>query len=378
MIPVIAELHPIFVSHGEHFSDWLSAFGPNGEPLWDYGPVNDVRSYGAPAILPDGKVVFGFRDRTALTHAFDPQSGEIVWSGPFSSREPLVDSNGNLYTSSHSGLDKVDGATGAALWDTVPNASPPAAISLDEHTLYTRYNYSEDGIFAKFGLQAVNAEDGSTRWRFTPDRSDMAAAGLEHDFLSNWATPVVGGNGIVFVQDADANVLYAIRDNGDSVEQLWEYWPASAEVIRPFEAGSGKFFIYNATGDGPRLVATDGEAVYMGVFARHAFGGYPASVHAVNMDGESIWHTPVEGDVVLGSPVVTNDAVYILGGGNRDFPGTNALYCLDRDDGQILWQMNVCPPHGDVSESIALAPDGTIYVATTDPDGSGSILRALR
>ena len=105
--------------------------------------------------------------------------------------------------------------------------------------------------------------------------------------------------------------------------------------------------------------------------------GYPATFHAVGVDGVPRWRTALAGDVGPGSPVVTPEAVYILGQGDHEIPGNNALYCLDRDTGEILWQEPVATVNGDVGEAIALAPDGTICVATTGLDGDGSVIMAL-
>ncbi|MCC6152713.1 MAG: sigma-70 family RNA polymerase sigma factor [Candidatus Hydrogenedentes bacterium] len=374
-MPAIDTHGRVFVSHGEdaftnlNGPDWLSAFDPKGRMLWEYGPVNAPRSTGSAAILPDGKVLFAFADRT--THAFDPQTGSIAWSAGFSNREMLIDSHGNFYTSSRAGLEKADGSSGVALWDPIPNVSTPATLSIDERTLYARGKGSDDNLVVKFSLQAINAENGTPLWNFRPEESE--------DFLENWATPVIGRDGTVYVQDSGTGMLYAIRDNVDSAEQLWAYSPVSASLFQPTGTIEKEISMFNPSSDSPRLIATDGEAVYMGAFG-YPVGilARPASVHAVGINGETLWHTALEEDVVTGSPVVTNDAVYILGGGDDNAPGANALYCLDRDNGQILWQMNVSPPHSDVGESIALAPDGTIYVATTGPNGEGSILRALR
>ncbi|MDZ4859982.1 MAG: sigma-70 family RNA polymerase sigma factor [Candidatus Hydrogenedentes bacterium] len=377
-MPSVDDTGRIFSSHGESGGDWLSAYSPKGELLWEFGPVDERRNLAGPGLLSNGDVVFGFRD--GELRSFDPNDGSVQWSAQLrlaTSSSALIDSNDGVYIEAPTATRfmKIDGMTGEVLWPEGGVATLDvtesnwfrgwsATLSPDEQRMYS--SFAEERL-GQGALQALDANTGDMLWRFTPEGTT--------EFLTNWATPVVSGDGIVYIQDAQSGYLYAVADNGDAGAQLWAYDPVQAGIVQRFETTDESYGINEIqvrSHDTPRLVATDGEAIYMGVF------GSPASVHAVTTDGNGAWHTALVDDAIVGSPVVTNDAVYVLGGGDRDVQGANALYCLDRNNGEILWQMNVASPGGDVGESIAIAPDGTIYVASTALDGAGSILRALR
>jgi len=365
----------IFGTHGALGEDVFAAYTPEGKLVWEFGPVKRGPGRAAPTVLPNGKVLQPFDDGTVKS--FDPASGVVVWSLDVLIRaghNPLVDSQSNVYfpAQAESNLLKIDGNTGALIWpDRVDfkgvdsERGLSVALSNDEQRLYLTNFIAPQ---TKGYLSAVDATDGSVVWTFAPEDSQQ--------FLrKNWATPAVAGDGTIFVQDAWTGQLYALSDNGAAASLRWQYNPIDTGVVQRYEDVTEDVFVNTyriAVRDAPRSIATDGESVYMSVY------GSPASVHAVSVDGEARWRTALLDDAIVGSPVVTPDAVYVLAAGDERVPGSSSLFCLDRSSGSVLWQMPVARPYGDTGESIALGTDGTIYLASSSHEETGAVMRAWR
>jgi RNA polymerase sigma-70 factor (ECF subfamily) len=395
VMPTVALDGSILADYGKRGENFFGRFSAKGELLWEVGPFDGKRSLGTPTMLSDGTIVHAFNPTTELMAAYEPLTGAERWKleGVHARHEaPTVDSRDNLYIAAQgpAGLARIDGDTGELIWPKDPspdadmfNANASPSLSVDESTLYagvrpgTVSNRSSgQEVLERIPgrILAVSANDGKVKWSYDPN--DDPGPPPEHPFDPNWGPPIVGQDSTLYFQDAGSGKLIALVDGGSSVSVRWAYDPRWAGDVPRFEERDDSRYVFETpynSHDTPRMTATDGTSVYLGNW------GYPASVHAVNVeDGTAVWRTALEGNPVIGTPTVTPDAVYILASGDDEIEGTNALFCLDRKSGEILWEYPVAGPHGDTGEAIGLGPDGTIYVMSSGLDGDQCVLMALR
>ena len=343
----------LYLNFGDEGRDYMACYSPNGDLVWQTGPFEGRRSLCTPVSTAAGAIVMGFRDQTF--RAFDSATGDEMWSVelPADVRglmigSPVYDEAGDLYITggAKAGLLKVDVANGSVVWrQQVPDevdwhgtASCPT-LSHDGATIYVGRGSLSPGI-GEGGIYAVDAQSGTTRWRYTPEDVDL--------FNVGWPSPMVGPDGTVYQQNEQDGRLYAIDDRGDEGVLKWS-----------FNTGS----VRNC----PRFPAVDEDTVYVGSI-RPA-----ATVFALDFDGNVKWEHALT-DMSMGSPVVTPDAVYVLSAIE------GILLALDRDDGAELWRMPVARAmFGDTGEAVTIAPDGTLYLATAGRPGEDkqSVLLAI-
>ena len=199
-------------------------------------------------------------------------------------------------------------------------------------------------------LYCVNASDGTTVWNRTIE---------ERPSCYGVASSPLIYNDTVFVNSFSDGTMHAFRFNGT---ELWNFSTGSqiGHYISP-AAYNGKVFFGGA---GPALYcidiathnkvwsfstsdmisttpAIDGGMVY---FATESM------MYALNLDGQEIWNRSLS--CKLSSPAVAHDRVYI-GGLNK------YLYCLDADDGSIIWSESV----GGEIKSSPVITGGMVYTA---------------
>ncbi|MCC6154642.1 MAG: sigma-70 family RNA polymerase sigma factor [Candidatus Hydrogenedentes bacterium] len=322
----------------------MASFTPTGSLRWTSPGVESNRSQSIPAFLPSGDLVHMYRDGSIRAH--DTSNGREKWTVPvFETLDsnlgptagPTIDSNGNIYSGGRwtdNVFLKISPA-GSVLWKTrVPDGdkamgagASSAALSIDEKTVYI--GWDEKVPSGSGGVYALDAETGEIRWQFRDSETVL--------FKAAWAAPTVGPDGTIYQQDAASGIVYALKDNGDTVSVKWTYSPASP-------------------GDAPRMLALDSEALYFGTLGQ---GDDRGVVGALNFNnGDPIWlHVFPEGKEI-GTPNVTREAVYVT---VQEF----GLAALEKRTGTLLWEKKQIRQGAEAGETVALGADGTIYWAVT-------------
>jgi outer membrane protein assembly factor BamB len=225
------------------------------------------------------------------------------------------------------------------------------------------------------GASPVRARyDGDRPWSFA------TARGI-------FSTPVVGGNGTVYVGSADG-YFYALRSDG---HRLWRFRTggiidaAAALGTRvkkgrspPITFGSGDELLYHLRTTprlprkrrilwtfGPTLPPAGGQEVSwwegnpaIGPGGTIYVGNTGGGAYAINPNGTQRWATP-RGQSVWSTPAFGQGSQ-----AGNSFWGSVDLYAFSLDqDGRLRWQ-TFTP--GYVTSSPALGSDGTVYVGSFD------------
>jgi alcohol dehydrogenase (cytochrome c) len=191
-------------------------------------------------------------------------------------------------------------------------------------------------------ISSANVSKLQEAW--TLELTGKAAAGVE-DAGSFAANPVVV-NGVVYIQDLDANV-YAVDLATGKLD--WEY-PVG---------------IPEASGPGPDGVAVANGAVYgdssTAVFALSAATGKPIWV-------DSHLLTKGQGKFEI-QPQVANGRVYIASA-YGDGPGGGVLLALDAATGKLLWSFNTLRSPDPSVQAIGVGSGGAWETPLVGTDGS--------
>lgn len=143
----------------------------------------------------------------------------------------------------------------------------------------------------------------------------------------NYSTPVTGSDGTIYIGSGDG-ILYALNSDGTL---KWTYTTGNT--------------IYGSV-----TIGSDG-TIYV--------GSYDKNLYAISSDGTVLWEYDIEGGVMVASPVVGADGTIYIG--SKDC----TLYAIN-SDGTLKWSTTLydSDPNAWIGGSVALASDGTIYVAT--------------
>jgi len=245
-----------------------------------------------------------------------------------------------LYVSCSRGICAVATDTGNERWSY--DESPWGVLPRDE-TVY----------LVDSTLIALDATDGSVRWRFETN----AASGREWAVVSDDTISLVTETGQVFGIDttdgseqwrweADTGVVAAPAVRGDTV------YLATPTDIRALAATDGSERWRFEPAQSPRAVFVIGDAVYLEASEASAVN----TLYALDAsDGTERWQFQTGSEF---PPTVTADTVYAWGRENR-------LHALEPDDGTVRWQhvqshQHTFSPAGD---------NETVYIATTDTLG---------
>ncbi|ELY69230.1 Pyrrolo-quinoline quinone [Natrinema pellirubrum DSM 15624] len=156
-------------------------------------------------------------------------------------------------------------------------------------------------------IAAMNASDGSVRWRVTVEKDEIASASFgrptiqdETLFVANWPNKVSA---------------YDIEDGST----IWERERAEQmQLCTP------------ATDDGIIVMSRSGVALLE------------------TNDGNSVWERDLDGNATEGTVAVTDDTV-LLSDGNTEF------HALDLETGEVRWSREF---HGETQPVVA---DGVVY-----------------
>jgi alcohol dehydrogenase (cytochrome c) len=224
---------------------------------------------------------------------------------------------------------------------TVTNAAAPKPLASGSWP-YSNGDLSNTRNAAGSTVTSANVSGLKQAWTFHITGSAAAGVGSDGALAAN---PIVV-NGVVYIQDLDANVYALALATG---KLKWEY-----QLNTPMK-----------TGPGPDGVAVAGGMVY---------GVSPASVFALNArTGKKIWvnsHLLGKGQGTFEiQPQVADGRVY-LASAYGSGPGGGVLMALNAATGALLWRFNsVLGPDAGV-QAIGLGSGGAWETPLVSSDGS--------
>lgn len=255
-------------------------------------------------------------------------NGQTAWQhvATMGGSHPVTGPDGTVYAASYDGtLFALDPATGTQKWAVSTTGNPyypaygPSPALAPDGTLY----------FGDFGgeLYALDSATGGKKWQAALSTSPYTSATL-------------GANDVLYLGDFNG-VFYAV--NGSTGKKSWSVSLSSSINAAPALSLDGKT-VYVGTVDGIfyALNTTNGQERWSQTFVGRIFDSA-----AVGSDGtvyfgidQSAYHGP-------GLP--------------NTYDGT--VYALDGATGDVKWQFAAGFP---VTQAVAIAGDGTVYVPVDD------------
>ncbi|NNE47169.1 MAG: PQQ-binding-like beta-propeller repeat protein [Rhodothermales bacterium] len=240
-------------------SSALRAFSPRGNHLWTFYGEGISNTNGPPVIAPDGTIYYvsvSFTTANATTlHALDhdgnelwrtligttgttmdvgltsagdivvgaslgiwlvDKQGNLLWNRPFNTQEPAIGPGDVIYVSHLDGLDALDPATGATIWNN-PNSGRTAVSVAPDGAIVANSNiFNPDGTLRSSGLRsnagAAISSDGvilinDLATVFAYDLNGALQWQLSASKISS-NPPIVGRDGRIYI--AGNGCLYAI------------------------------------------------------------------------------------------------------------------------------------------------------------------------
>ncbi len=296
------------------------------------------KAVGTPVIAKG--VVYVCSDN-GYVYAFNASDGAYLWSrqaGVFSDTQPVID-NGVLYVDSQNGFYALNARDGSVRWKT---STALYSIFIAAGTLYGSSGNT---------LYALNASDGSVRWQF------------QNDGELGTTTPAVA-NGLVYITSSDSYRVYALDASDGSLR--WSYWigpglssPLVFNGVVYVTAGDSALHALNASDGTPlwgfktNTINPDTPVLANGVIYLAADGLYALDTHS----GRLLWHNLLASSLAtaFSQPIVTNAGIFVQVGGADD---NGPLDLLNPQDGTVLAQMFLrAAPHYDPPiTSVVLAP----------------------
>jgi outer membrane protein assembly factor BamB len=191
----------------------------------------------------------------------------------------------------------------------------------------TVYYGSWDGY-----VYAVNAEDGSVRWKTQGAGSRASLPGVARYYSPADAGPIAAG-GKLWIADRMYRLSILDADNGELREERKD---VSSVAL-------------SAAGDAIYLRGTRGDLIKL------------------DLEGKELWRAPARTSFLPSAPAEQDGVVYSM-------TATGRLIALDARDGQKLWEYQTTP--GLYVFSDPVPADGAVYV--TGMDGSLTALRTGR
>jgi outer membrane protein assembly factor BamB len=343
------------------------------EPAGPRAPVTqrwqfetDDGCYGSPAVSPD-TVYAG--DEDGVVYAINRADGSERWrtetDGLVRSAPALAD--GRAYVATRQGtLYALDAGTGDVLWQFATGediSNLPAALSSPA---------VHDGM-VYFGtpggsLYAVET-DGTEQWRLDADGDVYASPAI-----ANGTVYIADTAGGVYARDAtDGTSLWSASvgsgvDASPAVAGGTVYVSVSDGTVRALDAGDGTESWSFDTGSFVMVSspAVTGDRVYVG--SGTISGSETGYLHAIDAgDGTELWRFEAP-HYVISSPAVTSDTVYV---GCDD----SNVYAIDTGDGTEVWRFDTGGEediYNDVSGSPAVV-EGVVYVGAGTTNIRGDV-----
>lgn len=308
--------------------DILYAIDQKGKEIWHYRYKAHFNS--TPSLGLEGTVyITAEREGKTYLIAFDPLKGKVKWETLVSQHSTqywishiAIASSGRIYVAAIDYLIAFN-PSGIKEWvyqfPSVFESSAPS-LSPDEQTIYVYMR--EQG-----GLYALN-QDGSLRWQ------------LPVKYYTNFSSPTVSSDGMLYLVDSITASLYAITPEGK------EKWVSN--------------FSGSDLGNSSIALGKDG-IIYVDIAnAGDENGG---AIYAMNpKDGKVRWRFEIKDGYVGTAPAIDGrgNLYYAAGNGN--------IYCL-RPDGTLIWKYLVEKGARFFNSSPAIFQE-TFYVVT---DSTGTL-----
>ncbi|QLG28694.1 PQQ-binding-like beta-propeller repeat protein [Halorarum halophilum] len=300
-----------------------------GEQLW---AVSDL-TVDHVSVSEDVAVVTTSGYNEESVRAYDVTDGMELWTVTDFEARSSVASNGTVYVERYyQNVDEVrlyafDLATGDELWSVQHADDVGGGLSADGDTVYATWKLS-DSWDREYAVFALDASDGSERWRFEVEgRITMAPT------VVNGTVYVGAGDEVEFGGDVYDPKFYALNASDGHVE-----WIHDAHA-RPNGAAVANGTVYVSMGNG---------------------------IHALDAaSGERQWVHRMAGDIDVGlvyttidanPPAVADGVVYATN--DRGF-----VDAIDGNTGDVLWTYRV---EGQATDPVIA--DERVYVHTTDEE----------
>jgi len=255
-------------------------------------------------------------------------NGQMAWKhdATMGGSHPITGPDGTVYAASYDGtLFALDPATGTQKWAFSTTGDPyypaygPSPVLASDGTLY----------FGSLGgeLYALDSATGEKKWQaaFT--------AGL-------YTSAALGENGFLYLGDFSGS-FYAV--NGSTGQVSWHQVLGDSISAAP-------------------ALSLDGKTAY--------FGTIGGTFYALNTsNGVARWSRTVDGRIFDSATVGPDGTVYFgIDQSKYNGPGLpntydGTVYALDGATGNVKWQFAAGAP---VTQALALAGDGTVYVPVDD------------
>lgn len=214
---------------------------------------------------------------------------------------------------------------------------------------------------ASGNLRAVNP-DGTIKWSF--------AAGTG----ATRSTPAIADDGTVYIGGTNGRV-YAVNPNGTQKWNSGNLTGTSEISGSPTIGADGTIYIGSRNGnlyamnpDGTRKWFRSVGAVHMGSPCIGADGvvyiGGGFNLSAVNPDGTVKWVYPT-GYTIQSSPALSPDGTRVYVGSCDAY-----LHAVNTADGTMAWQTTVPLIPASTSSSVAVAPNGMLYIGSNGASAS--------
>lgn len=250
----------VFVGCGDMNVYALNA--TTGSLVWIYTTSGAVNSS---PVVTDGVVYVVASD--GYTYALNQTTGSLIWkrSTGYTSYSSAAVANGFVYvfSSSTTRVNAINATTGNISWSFVTSNSPNSSPTINDDILYIGtygvfyavnttthtqiWNYTIDSEFRSTAAVAngavyVGASDGNL-YAFNATTGILLWTYTAGDF--SWSSPVVSGQGIVYIGCPANNIMYAL--NASSGSCIWQYL-ADAYFISSPAISNGALFA--STGNG--------------------------------------------------------------------------------------------------------------------------------
>ena len=369
-----------------------------GALRWTFDAGSPIAS--SPAVT--GNVVLvGSRD--GVLNAVDAGNGDRIWSvetGPdlplpwghegwdYIQSSPSVSGGVAYWGSGDGGVRAIDVATGRLIWHFDTGARVRSTPALSDGLLVVG---SSDGF-----VYALDAATGTERWRFETDGVTLVSAEYGFDRVQVSASATISGDEI-FIGGRDAT-LYALNASDGSVR--WRFDESSSWVISTTAVDDTRVFSARSSSGNIRAIDRDsgdelwayeaGAFVYSsGVLAGNVLyvGQGDGDFTALDADtGEELWSYDT-GGAVYSTPVVHDGRVffgsddgYVYALSGTEGPGwRRAVYFDEARSGASL--LGSAPAHASIRDYFAnrgfetLDGDGLeAFMGARMADGAASVI----